>query len=121
MMTDVLPAERQATLVITALMCSVTTIKSLATLSKTAPTKSLHWEYLATTTGCIHGHIMITTIETGYSPFTTDTAREDALTGHDHTTNPTTIEDLATTKDTSHPHPTTTAIHTLTFNSLSFD
>ena len=40
-----------------------------------------------------------------------DIAMEDALTAHDHTTDPTTTESLATTKDTHpNPHPTTAAV-----------
>ena len=79
MMTNVLSAERQATLVATALW--VTTAKSLDTLPKTAPTKSLHLE-----TPChVPGHVMTTTIETDHSPLTTYTALVDALTSHVHT------------------------------------
>ena len=78
MMTDVLSAERQATLVTNAMMCSVTTVKSSATSPKNVLTKSLHWGHLATTTGYIPGCIMPTTIETDYSPLTTDTAMEGA-------------------------------------------
>ena len=88
-----------------------TTGKNLATLPKTAPTKSLHWEHLATTTGHISGHITATTIKTDHSPLTTDTATEDTSTSHDHTTDPTVTKAVATTKDKQHtPHPTTTAV-----------
>ena len=47
---------------------------------------------------------MTTTIETDNSPLTTDTATEDTLTFHDHTTDPTVTEALATTED-MHPTP----------------
>ena len=57
-MTSVLCVERQATLVATALMCSVTTAKNSATFPKTALTNSLHWEHFTTTTGHIPGHML---------------------------------------------------------------
>ena len=108
-MTNVLSVERQATLVITVLMCSITIVRSSATLPKTAPMKSLHWEHLATATDHIPSHAMTTTIEIDHSPLTTDTAMEDTLTGHDHTTDPTVTKALATTED-MHPAPNPTAI-----------
>ena len=40
-------------------------------------------------TGCTSNHITITTIGTDPSPLTTDAAREDALTSHNHTAYPT--------------------------------
>ena len=101
-------------LVTTALMCSVTTAKNLATLPKTALTKCLHQEYLITGTGGVPGCIMTTTIETDHSPLTTDTATEDALTSYDHTTDPTTTEALATIKDMHPtPHPPIAAVCTI--------
>ena len=111
MMTNVLSAEVQATLVATVPMCSVTTAKSLA---KTATTKSLHSEHLATTTGHIPSHVMTTTIEMDNSSLTTDTTMEDTMTNHNHTTNITAIEALAATKD-MHPtlHPTTAEVHAI--------
>ena len=52
--------------------------------------------------------------ERNHSPLTTDTTTGDALTGHDHTTNPTATEALATTKDTHpDPHPPTAAVCTI--------
>ena len=101
-MTNILTVERQATLVATALMCSLPLQRVSVTLPKTAPTKSLDWEHPYTTTGCIPSHIITTTIETDHSPLTTDTTTEVALTGHNNTTNPTTTKALATTRDTYH-------------------
>ena len=111
-MTHDLYAERQATLVATALIHSVTTAKAVATLPKTAPEESLHWKHLTTTTGCIPSYVTITTIQTNHSPLTRDT--EDTLTSHDYTTDPVMPEVLATTEET-HPtlHPTTIAVSTI--------
>ena len=57
---------------------------------------------------------MTTAIETDHSPLTTDTAMEDTLSGHDHFTDPTVTEALATTEDT-HPAPQSTivAVHAI--------
>ena len=107
MTTNVLSAERQTTLVTTALKCSVTTVKGLATSPMTALTKLLHQEHLITTTGCIPGHTKTTTIETDHNPLTTDTVTEDASASYNHTTDLTVTEALATTKDVHPtPHPT---------------
>ena len=52
--------------------------------------------------------------ETYHSPLTTDAATEEVLTGHDHTTDPTITEVLATTKDMHPaPYPATSAVYTL--------
>ena len=57
---------------------------------------------------------MATTIETDHSPLTTDTTTEDALNGHNHTTDPTMTEAQATTKDMHPaPHPNTRAVDTI--------
>ena len=114
MTTNVLPAVRQTTLVTTALIHSATTMKSLATLHKTVQIKFLHLEHHATTTGCAPGHIMATTIGTDHSFLTTDRAVEDTFTSHNHTTDPTMAEALATIEDIhSTTHPTTIAACTL--------
>ena len=47
-MTDVLSVERKTNLFVTALLCSVTTAKSLATLPKIALSKSINQEHLTT-------------------------------------------------------------------------
>ena len=113
-MTDALSVERQSTLVTIALRYSVTTVMVSAILPMIALTKSLHWGHLSTITGHIPSHVTTTTIETDNSPLTTDTMMKDALTSHDHNTNPTMTETLATTKDMyPTPHPTTTVVHSV--------
>ena len=83
----------------------------MATLPKTVNTKSPLWEHHATMTGHAPNHITTTTTGTDHNPLTTDTAKEDALTSHDHTTDPTMAEALASIKHTyPTPHPATKAV-----------
>ena len=97
-MPSVVSARRQVTLAATALMCSVTNVKSLDTLPKTTQTKYLHQEHLAIMTGHIPGCITSTIMGTD----------------HSHNTNPTMTEGPATTEDSNPaPHPTTTTVHAI--------
>ena len=83
---------RQATVVATAQMHSVITVKTLVTSPRTVQTRSLNQEHQVSTTGHTPNHITTTTIRTDLSPLTTDTAKEYASTSQDHTTDPTIAE-----------------------------
>ena len=107
MMTDVLYVARQVILVTPAPMHSVITVMVLVILSRTAQRKFPHHEHLVTTTDHTPNHVMTTAAGTDHSPFITDAARENALTGWSHTANLATAEATATVKG-MHPTPNPT-------------
>ena len=106
-MTGVLYAPSQATLVTTALICSVLTAKTLATLPRTVQIRSPLQEHHFTK----RGHAP-NPVGTDPSCLNTDTAKEAALTGHDHSANATMAEAPATIGGTHPtPHPTNIAAY----------
>ena len=81
-------AVSQTTVVTTAVMYSVITANTLATFPRTVLARSFHQEHHGITTGCTPNHITSTVVGTDPSPSPTDAAKEDSLTGQDHTINP---------------------------------
>ena len=112
MMTGVLYVAQQVTLVTIAPMYSVITETALATLPRTIQRRFPHQEHHATMAGHTSNHVMIKTVGTDPSPLITDTAKEDALAGQDHTTDPTVVETQAPIggNHATH-HPTTAGPH----------
>ena len=102
-MTHVLFVARKSIFDITALMHSATSTTVFIILPRTAQRKFPHQEYIVTMTNHALTDVIITTTDTGQTPFITDVASRTTLTGQDHTIDLNVTEAPVTT---GNMHPT---------------